>query len=476
MKISKSQWKHFAIALTLFALVEIFLPVENGLTDAGKNFLSIFIGLVYLWMTIDTFVSSMIALAAFGLMQVTKSSSMFSSAFGNGTVAIFIFACIMITAARECGIMKKIALWFISRKITAGHPYTFLLMVAIASFVLGALVTNTYSLLIICPILLSVCERLNYKRGDSFYLSVFLLALWSVLGGANALPFAKTIFLSMDAAASGYGISISYAKIMAFGAPVGLLWCLIGIPVIKYVIRPDFSNFMSYDPIEIQREMAAEPLTKRGKIVTGGFFAMTLLWCLTIFNGLFPLATYLNKIGFHVIGSAVIAILCIVQVDGAPALNLREIMPKLSWPVAGFLAMIMFTSSGFSNADFGIKDYLISFLSPVFVNVSPVLLVIVGIFIAGIMTNLMSNVVTCVVSLNIFLPLLMSVSDLGGISPAAFCLAVTSAAGMSCATPSSFAGSSLIFGEHIDMKESIKANLIMIFIGLTICCIFAFIF
>lgn len=108
----------------------------------------------------------------------------------------------MITAARECGIMKKIALWFISRKITAGHPYTFLLMVAIASFVLGALVTNTYSLLIICPILLSVCERLNYKRGDSFYLSVFLLALWSVLGGANALPFAKTIFLSMDAAAS----------------------------------------------------------------------------------------------------------------------------------------------------------------------------------------------------------------------------------------------------------------------------------
>lgn len=46
MKISKSQWKHFAIALTLFALAEIFLPVENGLTDAGKNFLSIFIGLV----------------------------------------------------------------------------------------------------------------------------------------------------------------------------------------------------------------------------------------------------------------------------------------------------------------------------------------------------------------------------------------------------------------------------------------------
>lgn len=476
MKLNKKQQIHLLVAVVLFVLVELLPPVQYGLTISGKHFLAIFVALVYMWMTIDTFVPSILALAAFGIMQVTKSSGLFSSAFGNATVAIFLFACIMITAARECGIMKKIALWFISRKITAGHPYVFLFFLALANFVLGALVTNTYSLLITCPILLSVCERLNYKRGDRFYIAVFLLSMWSVLGGANALPFAKTIFLSMDAAASGYGIAISYAKIMAFGAPVGFIWCMLGIPVIKFVIRPDFTNFMTYDPVEIQEEMKREPLDKRGKIITFGFFTMTALWCLTIFNGMFAFATYLNTIGFHVIGCAVIAVLCVIQVDDGPALNLRQIMPKLSWPVAGFLALILFTSSGFSNPDYGIKDFLITLLAPIFADVSPALLVIVGIIIAGIMTNLMSNVVTCVVSLSVFLPLLLSVSNLGSISPAAFCLAVTSMAGMSCITPSSFPGASLIFGEHINMQESIKANLIMVGLGMLVCIVFAFIF
>jgi len=476
MKLGKTQRVHFIIALALFVLVQLLLPTVHGLTVRGKNFLAIFAALVYMWMTIDTFVPSVLALAAFGIMQVTKSSDIFRSAFGNVTVAIFIFACIMITAARECGIMKKIALWFISRKATAGRPYVFLFFLSLACFVLGALVTNTYSLLITCPILISICDRLDYKRGDRFYIAVFLQSMWSVLGGANALPFAKTIFLAMDAAASSYDIVISYAKIMAFGAPVGFIWCMLGLPVIKYVIRPDFTNFMTYDPVEIQAEMKAEPLDKRGKIITFGFFIMTGLWCLTVFSGILSFATYLNTIGFHIIACAVISVLCVVQVDGGPALNLRDIMPKLSWPVAGLLALIMFTSSGFSNPDFGIRDFLITLLAPIFADISPALLVIVGIIVSGVMTNLMSNVVTCVVTLSVFLPLLMSVSDLGIISPAAFCLAVTSAAGMSCITPSSFPGASLIFGEHIDVSESIKANLIMVALGILVCITFAFIF
>ena len=476
MTLSKNHKIHLIVALLLFALVELILPVQYGLTKQGKDFLAVFIALVYMWMTIETFVPSIIALAAFGIMQVTSSSAIFTSAFGNTTVAIFLFACIMITAARECGIMKKIALWFISRKATAGHPYIFMFFLALANYVLGALVTNTYSLLITAPVLLSVCDRLHYKRGDKFYISVFLLSMWSVLGGANALPFAKTIFLSMEAATSSYDISISYAQIMAMGVPIGLIWPLLGLLVIKFVIKPDFTNYMSYNPSDVADEMKAVPLDRRGKMVTWGFFVMMLLWCLTVFNGVFGFATYLNTIGFHIIACAVIAVLCIIQVDNQPVLSLRNILPKLSWPVAGFLALIMFTSSAFSNEAYGIKEFLITLLGPIFSDVSPVLLVIVGIVIAGVLTNLISNVVTCVVVLNVFLPLLLSVGDLQGISPAAFALALTVASGMSCATPSSFPGASLIFGEHLTMAESFKANIIMVVLGIALCILPAFIY
>lgn len=469
MKLSKKQGVHLIIAAVIFVVLMLAIPVENGLTESGKRFLAVFVPLVYLWMTIETFIPSVIALAAFGILQVAKSSAIFSSAFGNATVAIFLFACIMITAARECGAMKKIALWFISRKATAGHPYVFLFLLSVASVVLGGLLTNVYALMITVPIVYSVCERLEYKKGERFYTAVFLMTLWGCLGGGIALPFAKTIYLSMNAASAAYDINISYAAVMAMGVPIGFLWMVLGLPVIKFVIRPDFQKFMSYDPKEIEAEMRSAPLDARGKIVTWAFFIMTGLWCLTIFNSVFGFANYLNTIGFHMIGCAVVAVLCVVQIKGEPALDLRKIMPSLSWPVLGFLAMIMFTSSAFSSPDYGIKDFLISILGPVFANVPPVLIIIVGIVAACIMTNVMSNVVTCVVVISVFLPLLMSVTDLGGVSPTGFCLAATIGAGMACATPSAFPGGALVFGEHISMADSIKANGIMVVLGILLC-------
>lgn len=466
MALNKRHKIHYLLAFLFFILLELLLPVTLGLTIQGKHFLCIFFPLIYLWMTVDTFIPSTIAIAAFGLLQVTKSSSIISGAFGNTTVAIFLFACLMINAARECGVMKKIALWFMSRKITAGHPYAFFLCLALANFVLGALVTSVYSLMITCPLLLSICDRLDYKKGDRFYAASFLLSMWSVLGGAIAFPFAKTIYLSLEAALGSYGYSISYAQIMAMGVPVGLLWSLLGIPVIHFVIRPDLDKFMAYDPVEIEAEMRSEPLDKRARIVSVGFFVMTFLWCLTIFNGVFKFATYLSTIGFHMIACTVLSVLCLIQVDREPVINLRKLMPTLSWPIVGFLALIMFTSSGFSNADFGIRDFLIALLKPLFSDVSPVLLAVTGIVVAGILTNLMSNVVTCVISLNVFLPILLSVSDSGRISLIAFSLAVTVVAGMSCVTPSAFAGAPLIFGEHVNMKESISANITMMVLGI----------
>lgn len=476
MKLTKAQRIHLLIAALIFALIELLLPAAYGLTPAGKHFLAVFFALVYMWITIETFIPSVIALAAFGILQVTKSSAIFSGSFGHPTVAIFLFACIMITAARDCGVMKKIALWFISRRVTAGHPYVFLFFLALANFVLGGLLTNVYSLMITVPIVLSVCERLDYKKGERFYTAVFLLSMWGSLGGGIALPFAKSIYLSMNAAASGYGIDISYLQVMAMGVPVGFVWTMFGLPVIRFVIRPDHTKFMSYDPREVEREMREEPLDARGKLVTWGFFVMTGLWCLTIFNGIFAFATYLNKIGFHIIGCAVVSILCVIQVKDGPVVDLRRIMPTLSWPVLGFLAMIMFTSSAFNSPDYGIKDFLISLLSPVFADVSPAVLVITGVVAAGLMTNLMSNVVTCVVIISVFLPLLLSVSDLGGISAPAFCLAATVVAGMSCATPSAFPGGSLVYGEHVSMADSIRPCVTMVLLGSALCIAAAFVY
>ena len=57
-----------------------------------------------------------------------------------------------------------------------------------------------------------------------------------------------------------------------------------------------------------------------------------------------------------------------------------------------------------------------------------------------------------------------------------WCGKTTTAEQVAASIPVSYTHLDVYKRQHIDMKESIKANLIMIFIGLTICCIFAFIF
>ncbi|MEG1758401.1 MAG: SLC13 family permease [Oscillospiraceae bacterium] len=476
MKLAKNHKIHLLVSAAAFVLLQFIIPVQFGLTDAGKTFLCIFIPLVYLWITVDTFIPSFLALTLFGVLQVTKSSALFQGTFGNATVAIFLFANVMINLARECGVMKKIALWFLSRRITAGHPFVFLFLLALANFVLGALLTNAYSLMITIPLVFSICESLDSRRGERFYIAVFLVSMWASLGGGIAFPFAKSIYLSLNAATEGFGITISYARVILMGLPVGFIWMLCGLPVVKYVLRPDFTKFKAYDPAVIRAELQASPMDRRAKFATWGFFIMTFVWSLTVFSGVFGFAKYLNTIGFHIISCVVIAVLCLIQVEGQPVINLRKAIPALNWPVIGFLAVIMFTSSAMNSAEYGIKEFLITLLSPVLSGVSPAMLIIIGICLAALLTNLMSNNVTVVVVVSVFAPLLLAIPGVSTASIMSFCLATCIAAGMSCITPAAFPGAPLVLGEHVSVKESYLASSVMVVIGAIICCVASFIF
>ncbi len=92
-----------------------------------------------------------------------------------------------------------------------------------------------------------------------------------------------------------------------------------------------------------------------------------------------------------------------------------------------FIASIMGLGSFLGNADFGISAWMSEALAPVFSGISPLMFVLIMVFIVNLLTNFCSNSVALSVVYAIALPLCMGVYD-GSVNPTLLSILITSAA------------------------------------------------
>ena len=465
MRLTRSKYINLAIAMVIFAVIKLFLPLEYGLTAEGRSFIAVLLAMVYMWITVDMFVSSIIAMVLMGLTQPVSSASLFAGSFGSASLAILLFANLLIGAVGACGAIDKITKWFISRRIIAGHPFNFFLLFGTACFVLSAAISATYTILAVIPIAAAICESISYERGSEFFASTMLFAMWSCISGGIAFPFGKILYITLLGAMDGFGLTATFADVFVPALIVGVLWFFCGLAMVKFVLKPDVSGFSKYDPDEIRREMREHPLGTQGKILLAGFGLMIVLWILTSFSKQFAFAAFLNKIGYHIISAAIFAVLCVFPVDGKPVIDIKKTWASYNWSIFSFGAMLLFCTAGVSNSAFGIKEYLVAVLGPIFEGVPVMGIYVLGVLVAAIVTNFTSNNVTLAVVITAFVPMLTA----AGVDAALlfkFCFACSFAAGMACATPAGCPAAALILdGHNATMKVSVLPNCIMVVIG-----------
>lgn len=466
MTITKKTGIHLIIAVSIFAILELVLPLDHGLTAAGRNFLSVFVAVAYLWITTETFVSSVVGLVVLGTLQVMPSSALFQNSFGSSIIAIVIFSSIMTIGVNECGVMKKVAQWFLSRKIIAGRPYMFFFFLGLASFVLACFIGNTYSMFCLVPLVTTVCNSIDYKKGDKFLSASLLLSMWSALAGGLGMPFGRPIYIILEGLLGGFGYTLDYTMLFRYGMLVGFLWMLAGILVIRLVIRPDLTNFRAYDPMKIREEMNANPLSRRGKLMAAGYVLMMAMWVSTVLKDSASFAAYLNAVGFHLMAAAVVVILCFVQVEGKPVIDLPKIMPKIPWGICAFGCLIMLASTAVNMESLGIKLFLIAVMKPIASGMSTITLIVIGLIITAILTNLLSNTVTIAISISVFLPMLLALTGNNAELAMGFAIMISFNAGFSCITPAAYPAATLVLGSDVDTVKALLPNCLMVLVGI----------
>ena len=114
-----------------------FVPAPDGLNPLSMEIIGIFIGALILWIFVTTDWSSLLAIILLVFSGIMNPNSIYSAFFGNSTVLFLAFSYMMAYCLSESGVLKRMAIWFITRKITKNHPWALVLMLALAGLVEG---------------------------------------------------------------------------------------------------------------------------------------------------------------------------------------------------------------------------------------------------------------------------------------------------------------------------------------------------
>lgn len=469
---------HYLIALVIGIILAVAIKPQSddgtvGLTAIGVRVIAILIPTLYLWLTTNSHWTSLLALAMLVMTQAMTANEVWAGSMGHFVVITIISYYLLNVALKETGVLNKIAIFFVTRKFCKGRPYAFMAMFFAASLIIGMFVDNMSLAIIFIGIAVQLCEEIGIKKGESFYTCMFLGVLLTNVVYSIASPIAHALpNIIMGSAAAQLGIEISYVDWLKLGIPFAVIMYFAIMLAIR-IANPDTSKFKNFDPETLKGKYP--PLDARGKFAAVVFIiciAMVILpSLLNEMGGSFgAFWSYWKGVGTVVPALLAIACLAIVKIKDKPVLDVPSGLKQLPMPAIIFAGTVSVFAVPISSELTGIKPWLAGIFQPMVEGLSPLAIVIVLMIVAIVMTNFLSNTVTMVLFFNIGIALISADQMNLGI----FTIIISLAASMASITPSASVPSPLFFGEgYLNMKQTLKSNLVFVIISFVVLAIFA---
>lgn len=397
--------------------------------------------------------------------DVNYYANVYAGSMGN-FIIITVIACMALSEVLSTtGVIGKIATWFITRKFVKGKPYAFLAMFFLSYFIIGTFMEATAVSIMYIDLAKSICDKLGYKKGDTFYTVIMAGIYWGDAIVSAGSPISHVLpLLLIAAAAPALGVTISFGQWLMVGIPFEIIAYILLLLLIRFIWKPDSSRFHSYD-IEAVKQ-SSPPLSKQGKITSILFIFVVIAWLFPQFGqGIWPGAvTYLNSIGACVPPVIALALVYIIHVDGEPIAKFKESMKTVPLGLLIFTACVVVLGAAVNLESCGISVWLSNLLSPVLSGLPAIVVMSLLVLASVVISQFMSDTVTMYLVYAIAIALLNN----SGINMPAFVIVVGIGSIMGLLTPAAAVHSPLFFGpEHLTMKNSGKycvMYLAMIFI------------
>lgn len=455
---SAKAYIHYIIAAALFLIFYFCIPASNGLTEKGVAILAILVPVLYLWIAVNTDWVSLVALAGLVMSGVMTANEVWAGSFGN-FIVITIIVCMALNAVlTQTGVINKVAVWFITRRIVQGRPYMFIAMYFFSFFLLGTFMEATSLTVIYIALTQALCKNLKIEKGEPLYTVLMTGVFWGNAIISAASPISHVLPLLLIAAVEGKtGYTISYGQWLSVGIPFEIMMYAFLMLVVRVFWKPDTSKFANYDMEEVKR--SAPPLGKDGKLATVLFILVVIAWLFPQFgSGFAPgLSAFLTQCGTCIPPIVAIGILCIVRFHNKPIVKFPALVKDIPIGLLIFTATVTVMGAAVNLADAGISDWIRNLLLPVTSTLPTFAVMAILVLGALIMTNFLSNTVTMFLFYSIALSLLSATN----INVMGFVIVVGLASCIGILTPSAAVPAPLFFGPgHITVKNTYKYGII----------------
>lgn len=470
-KTPASKWIALAIA-ALFMFATAWITPPAGLSQSGFQVIGILVGAIILFLTWGTGWPSMAIIFALLTVDGLSVSQVTQATFGNNT-AVFLVFCMMLAATlTKSGAARRIAVWFLTNKLSRKNAWWTVAMFYMASFVLNYVLSSAATVFVMLPIAVEILESVGLKKEDKNPLAVALMLgfLVTALTSNAGNPISHATTLQGFTLYESYtGNAMDFFTYCAVGTPVALVTCLLFFLMVKFIWRPDVSSLTGIDFEALKGTVG--PMTKKEKVSIFFYLICVVLWMMPgLSKYIWPAAaSFFNKINNCLPPLAALFLMNFIKVDGEKVMDWGVAVKSVNWPSYMFIASIMGLGSFMGNADIGIPAWTSSVLSPVFSNVSPYVFLAAMVLIANLLTNVTSNVVTISVVTAVGMPLALGVYG-SSLNPMLVCSLITIAANNGWSTAPANPSAAVVYGEGwVDNKNMIKWGFLTAILNTIVC-------
>jgi solute carrier family 13 (sodium-dependent dicarboxylate transporter), member 2/3/5 len=454
----------YGVMVALLVFFSVVPPVEP-LTVSGMRALGIFLATVVGWIFFGTGYISMLCIALFALFGVMTPTEAFSSSWGNWLV-IFMISCFgMSEGLRATGFSRRFALWFVSRRFSRGRPWLLVAMFLLGCTLMGAVMSLTVTTIVFMAIAQPMLEGLGYKKGDLFSSMVMMGIAWAATASSSMTPIGHALnVLIINWVEVDFGITMSFAKFMMVGIPMGLAVFGLLFLIFRFVVRPDVQQFGDMTTKYIKDESSKiGPMRVEEKWAVGIFLSVVFIWISpSIFSGILPeMSLYIKNMGYAIPAVIGACLMCIIKVKDRPVVSFRDWMVNgVEWTTIALCAAVMILGAAISKEETGIQLFVTKLFEPI-INDAPFnTSLMITLLWTVLQTNIMSNTVSGSLVYRIMVP---ATAAAGVGNPAAFAYVISAVANYAFILPSATTSTAIAVGSGwVPVKVMAKYGLLMV--------------
>lgn len=379
---------HTTLVVILMFGVGCLPPIEP-LSKMGMQVVGVLFGLIYGWSVIGLIWPSMLGLTAFAMHGIMPMTQIIAKGFGSETTIILILFFVFSALIDESGVSKKLAILMVSQRIFWGKPWLFTTVFLFISAALSAATSATAATILCFGLFYMIAKALGYEKRHEWTAFMILGITFSTSLGMAMFPFKAISITLLGVYQQLSGISIPFGNYILFYVPLCLLCILAYVLVGKFIFRIDVSLLCNLNEKSFGSDCRA-PFNKTQKVI---IFFLALVVFLLVLPGLLPqesgLKTVLSNTSSVGIVMLVLALMCMIKIEGKPILNFSAMAKAgVIWNVVWLVAAIMPMITIFTMEETGIKAFITMFLTPVFENKSPMFFLTVVTIFSLILSNL----------------------------------------------------------------------------------------